>query len=66
MKLRNITVGYRLPLRQLPFGVRLYATASNLFTITPYKGYDPEVSSGTDNGVYPSARTFTFGVNISL
>jgi hypothetical protein len=46
--------------------VRIYATATNLFTITPYKGYDPEVSGGTDRGAYPSARTFTFGVNLTL
>ncbi|MBR0077459.1 MAG: hypothetical protein IJP72_03565 [Bacteroidales bacterium] len=40
--------------------------ASNLLTITPYKGYDPEVSSGTDSGAYPASRTFTFGVNVTL
>ena len=67
LKLRNLTIGYRprLP-KAVPFGVRVYATASNLFTISPYKGYDPEVSSGTDSGAYPSARTFTFGVNLTL
>lgn len=67
LKLRNLTIGYRprLP-KTVPFGVRVYATASNLFTISPYKGYDPEVSSGTDSGAYPSARTFTFGVNLTL
>lgn len=67
LKLKNVTIGYRLQLpKTFPVGVRIYATATNLFTITPYKGYDPEVASGTDNGVYPSARTFTFGVNITL
>lgn len=67
LKLRNLTIGYRLPLpKAFPVGIRLYATASNLFTITPYKGYDPEVSSGTDNGAYPASRTFTFGVNVTL
>ena len=67
LKLKNITIGYRLPLsKQQGIGVRLYATATNLFTITPYKGYDPEVSSGTDTGAYPAARTFTFGVNVTL
>ncbi|MBR6196069.1 MAG: TonB-dependent receptor [Bacteroidaceae bacterium] len=67
LKLRNVTIGYRprLP-KSVPFGIRVYATASNLFTISPYKGYDPEVSSGTDSGAYPSARTFTFGVNLTL
>ncbi len=67
LKLRNLTVGYRprLP-KSFPLSLRIYATATNLFTITSYKGYDPEVSSGTDNGAYPSARTFAFGVNITL
>lgn len=67
LKLRNLTIGYRprLP-KSFPVSLRIYATATNLFTITPYKGYDPEVSGGTDRGAYPSARTFTFGVNITL
>lgn len=67
LKLRNLTIGYRprLP-KTFPVAVRIYATATNLFTITPYKGYDPEVSGGTDRGAYPSARTFTFGINITL
>ena len=67
LKLRNLTIGYRprLP-KTFPVAVRIYATATNLFTITSYKGYDPEVSGGTDRGTYPSARTFTFGVNLTL
>ena len=69
LKLRNLTIGYTLKVESLKLKVqslRIYATASNLFTITPYKGYDPEVSSGTDSGAYPSSRTFTFGVNVTL
>ena len=70
LKLRNLTIGYNLRIEKLKDfrieGIRLYATVSNLFTITPYKGYDPEVSSGTDSGAYPSSRTFTFGVNVTL
>ena len=69
LKLRNLTVGYTLKLDSSKFKVqtlRLYATASNLLTITPYNGYDPEVSSGTDSGAYPASRTFTFGVNVTL
>ena len=67
LKLKNLTIGYRLPLpKKSPVGVRLYGTITNLLTITPYKGYDPEVSSGTDSGAYPSARTFNFGVNLTL
>lgn len=74
LKLRNLTLGYTfrkspLSISNFPLSItaiRLYATASNLFAITPYKGYDPEVSSGTDSGVYPASRTFTFGVSLTL
>ena len=67
LKLRNLTIGYRLKIEALKNlrieGIRVYATASNLLTITPYKGYDPEVASGTDSGAYPSSRSFVFGVH---
>ena len=67
LKLRNLTIGYRLQLpKSSPVGVRFYATGSNLLTVTRYKGYDPEVSGGTDSGVYPASRTFSAGVNITL
>lgn len=74
LKLRNLTVGYTIGKSQLSVissqiplnSIRIYATASNLFTISPYKGYDPEVASGTDSGAYPSSRSFVFGINISL
>jgi TonB-linked SusC/RagA family outer membrane protein len=80
LKLKNITVGYTLPvkLNVLPTAkLRIYASAQNLFTITKYKGYDPEASrfggnessslfQGIDLGAYPSARTFLFGVNLTL
>lgn len=62
LKLRNVTLGYTLPLpKVLPAKFRLFATASNLLTLTPYSGYDPEVSSGTDTGAYPASRSFVFG-----
>ena len=71
LKLKNLTVAYRF--RAVEFrnefkieGIRKYATGSNLFTVTPYKGYDPEVSSGTDSGAYPSARTFSLGINVTI
>ncbi len=67
LKLRNVTIGYTLPIsKKKGARVRLFATASNLFTITPYSGYDPEVASGTDSGAYPAARTVVFGAEISL
>ena len=64
LKLKNLTIGYQFALAAAE--IRIYATASNLLTITPYKGYDPEVSGGTDSGAYPASRSFTFGINISL
>ncbi len=67
LKLRNLTVGYTLPIKNsLPLKARVFATASNLFTITSYTGYDPEVALGTDTGAYPSSRSFVFGVDLTL
>lgn len=67
LKLRNVTLGYKLPFRRsLPFNVRIFTTASNLFTVTSYSGHDPEVSSGTDSGVYPSSRSFVFGFDLTF
>jgi hypothetical protein len=63
-------IGYTFPLKWTQkfrcSRLRLYATASNLFTITKYKGYDPEVGGGVDYGNYPQSRTFTFGLNVTF
>ena len=78
-RLQNITLGYDLknvwkkcPLQQL----RVYVTAQNLFTITGYKGMDPEIganagvsdswASGIDVGYYPAPRTYMVGVNVKF
>ncbi len=47
-------------------GLRLSFTVNNVFTITKYKGIDPEVNLGIDNNVYPRSRVFVLGVNLSL
>ncbi len=75
LRLKNITLGYTLP-RNITKKVnisrlRIYARAENLFTWTKYWGFDPEIGSGStslgvDYGVYPQARTYTLGFNISL
>jgi TonB-linked SusC/RagA family outer membrane protein len=72
-KIDNITLGYSFKTNGRHIkGLRLYAAGSNLFTITGYKGIDPEVSiSGLAPGVddrnrYPSTRTFTFGLNLTV
>jgi iron complex outermembrane receptor protein len=47
-------------------GLRVSFTVNNVFTITNYKGLDPEVNLGIDNNVYPRSRVFVLGVNLSL
>src|SRR5699024_5205007 len=76
IKLKNLSVGYTF---QIIPNSSSQATVSvsvqNLATITSYSGYDPEVSTNTGNGdtnagidfgSYPTARTITLGVDISL
>lgn len=65
LRLKNITLNYTLPIKiqaapSAKFGV--FAAAQNLFTITKFTGYDPEIGGFAS---YPLARTFTFGVNVS-
>jgi TonB-linked SusC/RagA family outer membrane protein len=77
VKLSNVTLSYALgDLGRVFKAASIYAIGQNLFVITNYTGFDPEVNTNkTVNGVpsagidytgYPSARTFTFGVNFSL
>lgn len=82
LRLQSITLGYTLPTTLTQkVGIqncRFYVTASNLFCITSYTGYDPEVSSyvrnsgyssltpGIDYSSYPKSRGWTFGVNVTL
>ena len=69
-RLKNLQVGYTLPQKVLGKSgfqnVRFYAQISNVFTITKYSGYDPEVNGGVDYGNYPQAQSFLFGVNVSF
>lgn len=68
IKLKNISLSYRIPHRVLKFAsVQLSVSAQDLFTITRYKGMDPEVYTsydGLDYGAYPIPRTITFGAKI--
>ena len=45
---------------------RVYATASNVFTITKYDGLDPEVFNGYDNNLYPRPFSLIFGLNLNF
>lgn len=78
LKLKNVTVGYTLPSDLVSKAslakVRVYFSTQNLFTITSYKGLDPEVGmqggnatqNGVDNGTYPSSRFYTIGLNVTF
>jgi iron complex outermembrane receptor protein len=46
--------------------LKLSATVNNAFTITNYKGLDPEIGNGIDNNMYPRTRAFVFGVNLQF
>ncbi len=78
IKLKNLTIGYTLPTKLLNkydlSKVRFYLSSQNLFTITKYKGLDPEIGiqggnatqNGVDNGTYPSSRFYTLGLNVTF
>jgi TonB-linked SusC/RagA family outer membrane protein len=79
LRVKSVSLGYSLPssiIRRMRIDrVRIYVRAQNLFTITKYKGWDPEVNAdyqasninkGVDFYSAPQLKTFVFGVNIGL
>ena len=76
LKCKSVTLSYTFSeqlLQKVHMGsLKVYVSATNLFTITKYSGMDPEIGSwdplkaGLDNGYYPQPRVFTAGVNLSL
>jgi TonB-linked SusC/RagA family outer membrane protein len=68
LKIRNITLGYNLPLKIAKTTVKLraFVSAQNLYTFTKYTGYDPEIAGGVDTGMYPTSRTFLAGAGITF
>ena len=78
LRLKNITLGYTLPHKWTrkfhASKLRIYATGQNLFCISGYSGYDPEVNSASSNpmtpgldwGAYPKSRVFTFGIDLQF
>lgn len=74
IRCKNITLGYTLPTIKGITQARIYLSANNLFTITDYTGYDPEVNTygnsntivGVDNLVYPVAKSYLLGVQVSF
>lgn len=74
-RLKNVTLAYQFNVKKWKWirNIRVFGTATNVFTITNYSGYDPEVSitSGAmspnvDYAAYPSSRTYSFGVNFAF
>ncbi len=75
---KNLLLGYSVPISGISklglSNLRFYASSQNLFLITKYSGYDPEVSNydgdvfsqGVNYASYPKARTITFGLNVSF
>jgi TonB-linked SusC/RagA family outer membrane protein len=69
-RIKTLQLGYSLPSSFLKKAdiqrARVFLSSNNLATITGYKGYDPEISGGIDMGIYPQARTFMVGLDITL
>ena len=67
MKCDNITLGYSFKkLFGAPIDGRVYAAVQNVFTITKYKGLDPEVENGLDNNIYPRPLTTLIGLSLNF
>jgi TonB-linked SusC/RagA family outer membrane protein len=72
-RIKVVQLGYTLPEKLYSkigaSRLRIYVTAENLFTLTDYTGYDPEIGGGVfgiDKGVYPQARSFIAGVQLQF
>jgi TonB-linked SusC/RagA family outer membrane protein len=72
-RIRNLQLGYTIPAslskRAKIEKIRVYIMAENLVTITKYSGYDPEVGGdllGVDRGIYPQARSYMLGLNVTF
>ncbi|MET0637990.1 MAG: TonB-dependent receptor [Chitinophagaceae bacterium] len=82
VRLKNLMIGYTIPLNSLNSltkgtvkNLRVYLSAQNLFTITNYSGFDPEVgnrtpnsslTSGIDFAVYPQPKSYVFGLQVGF
>jgi TonB-linked SusC/RagA family outer membrane protein len=71
LRLKNLQISYEFPkawMAKTGFigSMRVYAIGRNLFTLTKYQGYDPEVDSNLQMGVYPNSRQFTVGLEFTF
>lgn len=74
-RLKNMSISYDFPnVKKVVKNLKLFVSGTNIFTITKYTGFDPDVSNfgtsllqqGIDYGAYPSKRTYTFGLTASF
>lgn len=71
-RIKNLTLGYTLPFKKFIDSVRIYASIENLLILDSYYlGYSPEAANvsgftGVDYGAYPSARTYSIGLNVNF
>jgi TonB-linked SusC/RagA family outer membrane protein len=76
MRLKNVTIGYTLPngLIKGISSIRLALSGNNLYTLTNYSGYDPEINSygdnpalfGVDLGGYPNNKSYNFSIRCNF
>lgn len=71
VRLRNINLGYNVPaniMNKIKYikGIHIFLQAQNLYTWTKWRGFDPEDDNGEAEFDYPSARTYTAGLNVNF
>lgn len=67
LKMDNLGLSYDFgKIMRQTVGLRIMASCQNVFTITKYKGLDPEVFGGIDNTIYPRPRTFVLGASLQF
>ncbi|RAJ02376.1 iron complex outermembrane receptor protein [Chitinophaga skermanii] len=67
LKMDNLSLAYDFGrVLKNKVGLRVNANCQNVFTITKYKGIDPEIFGGIDNALYPRPRTFSLGANLQF
>lgn len=70
-RLKNLQISYEFPkawMQKTGFlgSLRIYAIGRNLFTLTEYTGYDPEIDANLQLGVYPNSRQYTIGLELTF
>lgn len=71
LRMKNISLSYQFPKSVLGYtkvlrSLKIYANARNLFTITKYKGADPELDTNLTYGAYPASKEFTVGLEVTF